>query len=203
MPNPLKECYAPKPSTNNQKAANPHHLSDSTITTASLDHLVDLDQSWCKQSLVRNLVGGSESRTNSDSTNGQSVHQVLNEGEEGIESDDCACDADVGERLWDGHVLLVDILKGQGSPVELAEIGCCGDESVGWESLDIKREGQGLVDGLDVLGGEVQDAEDREVDQVLIWAGAGNSEGLESTECKLPSAGSQERKLIGDEVLVR
>jgi hypothetical protein len=41
-----------------------------------------------------------------------------------------------------------------------------------------------------------------EVDEVLIGARAGNNERLESTEGKVAGAGSQERKGVGDQVLV-
>jgi len=133
-------------------------------------HLVDLNQSRSKESLKSNGIRIHKSSSNSNSTDSQPIKQVLNKWEEGIEGNDGARNTDVGKRLADWGVLTVDVLEGQGGPVEVGEVGCWGQSGDGdgrGEGLDVEGEGQGLVDGLDVLGEDVEGTEDVELDQVF------------------------------------
>ena len=170
-------------------AALPHWVVWNTVLITR-NNSIDLNQTWAEQSRGSNLVGAGEGTGRvGDNGKGKAVHDELVEGEERLECDVITLDFDVLWLLNDWQVLLVGV-----DEADLVHI--C--------AVVLEGELQVLALWLDVLGVDCQRAEDWQVDDVLVRAGAWNNDHLvEDRECPWAGGAGQEWKLRRDEVKQR
>jgi len=154
-----------------------------------LSHPLNLNKTRAEDGRLGDSISSRErAGAVSNSSDGKAVHLELCEGEVGGEGDDIAINADAPERLNDGQVLLVDVDKGELSPVRGAGV------RRGEAELDARGSSAGCAEHVEGLEGLERDGVD-------VGAGAGNHEALDSGEGEVAHASGQEGQRAGALVL--
>lgn len=127
-----------------------------------------------------------------------------------VEGNEVAVDFDVLEHLGDRDILLVDVDEREWGPVETLGVGCRWESRKGLglrveevaKSAQVSLEAEGLVLLRDdILGEELERAEDWEIDLANVGAGVGNDEVLvQGREGELDGATGLEGESSRDQV---
>lgn len=168
-----------------------------TLTASPLELIVDADESRGSECLGRNIIGAGKVVAISQGSNRQAEHDVLVEGEGGLEGDLAAVPLEVLDGDADGEQLAAEVGDEEAGAVTVAELGG------GLNGAQIGTELKGLVLGLDTKGNaatlylellEDGDAERVDIKRARAW---NNDVVVEKGVGKSADTGGQEWLLRG------